>query len=422
MGSLRLLGVAALIAFASAPQATAQFTPGEGGAIPNLPELQEPGSSITSLWVSQTDRENYSFSSGNEPILDFKFHTPASYGATEFDLQKSLDGIAGWETLHVTSSVNQDNFSFNPGGTFFFRLLVHGGARDGQVSNVVEGQISLFPTQFSGWGGGTNWMPDAPMAPWVGHGLTAYFNSRNLSDASPVTGGISFQWYRNHPQTGAMEPIPGATQNTYTTTEDDLGGFRLVCRGTGDGLIVGGYAQVMMDAPVVMFNQTEASAVTRSGFTLNLYKSVASLTAGDLKLSYWDGLSEVELPVTAVTAHVGNAVFDIDVDVPVSVTDATLSNSSGVWKIGSQFGEGDWVHLQQDLMITFPAVGGTTFEDWADESAIPADRRGPLDRNGPLMVQNLMAYAMGLNPMSVTQEDMPETATVDPVAGTIHLI
>ncbi|MFT5856689.1 MAG: hypothetical protein ACI8XO_003943, partial [Verrucomicrobiales bacterium] len=57
-----------------------------------------------------------------------------------------------------------------------------------------------------------------------------------------------------------------------------------------------------------------------------------------------------------------------------------------------------------------------------DESAIPADRRGPLDRTGPLMVQNLMAYAMGLNPMSVTQEDMPETATVDPVAGTIHLI
>lgn len=420
--NLRLLGAGALITLGSTPPVTAQFTPGEGGAIPNLPDLQEPGSSITSLWVSQTDRENYSFSNGNRAVMDLKFHTPASYGATGFDLQKSPDGISGWETLYSTGSENQDNFSFDPDGTFSFRLLVHGGPRDGQVSNMVAGQISMVPTRFSGWGGGTIWMPGVPMAPWVGHGLTAYFNSNNLSDNSPVSGGVDFQWYRNNPQTGAMIPIPGATEDTYTTTEDDLGGFRLVCRGSGDGSTVGGYAQLMMDQPVVMFNQAEASAVTHSGFTLNLYKSVPSLVAGDLRISYWDGTSTVEIPVTTVTAHEGNAIFDIEANVPAAVTEATLSNRSGVWKIGSLFGEGEWVDQVQDLMITFPAVSDTPFEDWADESGIPADRRGPLDRNGPLRVQNLLAYAMGLNPMSARSEDMPKIATPDPVAGTIHLI
>lgn len=420
--SLRLLGISAMLALGSALPGAAQFIPGEGGAIPNLPELLEPETSITSLWVSQTDRENNIFTSGNRPVLDLKFKTPASYGATGFDLQKSSDGINGWETLHSTSSENQDNFSFNPEGNFFFRLLVIDGPRDGQVSNIIEGQTSAVPTQFSGWGGGTNWMPDAPMAPWVGHGLTAYFNSRNLSDSSPVTGGVDFQWYRNDPQTGAMIPIPGAIQDTYTTTEDDLGGYRLVCRGTGDGVTVGGYAHVMMDGPVVIFNQSGATSVTRSGFTLNLYKRVPSLTMDDLKLSYWGDMGEVVLPITAVTAHEGNATFDIEANIPSTVEQAFLSNQSDVWKIGELFGEGEWAHQVRDLTITFPTVGDTSFDDWADESGIPADRREPLDRNGPLKIQNLLAYAMGLNPVTASSGDMPKTASPDPEEGTIHFI
>jgi hypothetical protein len=420
--TLPLLGAACLLALVSTPLVTAEFTPGGGGSVPNLPELQEPASSITSLWVSQTDRENYHFIPGNEPMLDLKFSSPASYGATGFDLQKSLDGMTDWETLYSTTAAGQDNFSFNPGGHYYFRLLVHGGPRDGQISNVVAGEVSLLPTQFFAWGGGSNWIPGAPMAPWLGHGLIAYFQARNLGDSSPVTGGIGFQWYRRNPQTGALIPISGATQDTYTTTEDDLGGYQLFCRGTGDGSTVGGYAQQMLDESVVIFNRAEATAVSRRGFTLNLYKSVPSLTSGDLKLAYWDGPNEVEIPISAVTTHLGNAVFDIEADVPIEVTDATLSNRSGVWKIGSQFGEDEWGHQMPDLMITFPAAGGATFAEWVVETGIPEGQRGPLDRNGPLMVQNLMAYTMGLNPLTITKEEMPEVTRPDPVAGTLHLI
>ncbi|QTN32845.1 hypothetical protein HZ994_11060 [Akkermansiaceae bacterium] len=378
--TLRLLGAAGLLFLLPAPKVIAQFTPGAGGAVPALPELKEPGSSITSLWVSQSDRENLHFSSGNEPTLDLKFDSPASYGATAFDLQKSPDGINGWETLHTTFSAAQDNFSFNPGGYFFFRLLVHGGPRDGQVSNVVEGEITLFPTQVSFWSIGNNWVFGGPNAPWLGHGLIAAFQARNLSDSSQITGGFDFQWYRRNPQTGALVAIPGATGDTYTTTEDDLGGYRLVCRGTGDGQTVGGFAQVMAGEPVLIFNRAEAATVTRSGFTLNLFKSVPSLAPGDLRLSYWDGSAEAEIPVSSVTARPGNAVFDIVVTVPAAVTDAYLENNSLVWGIGSQFGDGEFAHQMPGLSITFPNAAGPTFGEWADETGIPADRRDPLDR------------------------------------------
>lgn len=420
--SIGLLGISALLVLGATPRASAQFTPGEGGAIPDLPELREPDTFITSLWVSQTDRENNVFISGNRPVLDLKFKSPASYGATGFDLQKSSNGMNGWETLHSTSSENQDNFSFNPDGHFFFRLLVVGGPRDGQVSNVIEGETSLIPTQFSSWGGGTNWMPDAPMAPWLGHGLTAYFNSRNLEDSSPITGGVNFQWYRNNPVTGEMLPISGANTDEYTTSEDDLGGYRLVCRGTGDGVNVGGYAQVMMDGPVVIFNRSQAASVTRSGFTLNLYKSVPSLTADDLTLSYWGDMGEVIIPITSVTAHDGNAIFDIEASVPATVDQAFLANHSGVWKVGELFGEGEWAHEVPDLGINFPTIGDTTFNDWADDAGLPVDLREPLDRNGPLKIQNLLAYAMGLNPMTASSGDLPQTASPDTGEGTIHLI
>ncbi len=416
------LAAAAALTIASIPLANAQLTPGEGGSIPNIPELVEPDDSITSLWVLQTDRERNTFNTGTEPILDLRFSSPASYGATGFDLQRSPDGVSGWETLYTTSGASQDNFSFSQDGVYYYRLLVTGGPRDGQLSNAVLGSISYFETQFSGWGGGSNWTPEGPTAPWLGHSVIAYFTVRDLSDSSTITGGVDFQWYRRNPQTGELTTIPGATSDTYTTTEDDLGGYELICRGTGDGESVGGYAQVKMDDSVVIFNLAEATGVSRSGFTLNLSKSVPSLTAEDLTLSYWDfDVGEMEIPITSVTAHEGNAVFDIVTDVPDNVEYAYLGNQSGVWRIGSRFGEGDWAHDMIDLEITFPDESEVTFAEWAVDSGLPEECRGPLDRNGPLKIQNLMAYAMGIDPLTMTGDDMPEITSQDPVAGTMNL-
>ncbi|HOB97331.1 MAG TPA: SUMF1/EgtB/PvdO family nonheme iron enzyme [Verrucomicrobiota bacterium] len=47
------------------------------------------------------------------------------------------------------------------------------------------------------------------------------------------------------------------------------------------------------------------------------------------------------------------------------------------------------------------------FASWTVQTGLPGDRRGPTDRNGPLDLPNLLAYALGVNPMTAQPEDLP---------------
>ncbi|MCP5533630.1 MAG: hypothetical protein H7A48_10690 [Akkermansiaceae bacterium] len=420
--STRLPSIAALCWCGLLTTAPGQFAPGEGGWVPEIAELSEPPGMITSLWVKQIDREPYHFISGTEAILDLGFSTPSSYGASSFDLQQSADGTGGWTALYSTVSAEQDNFSFNPGSGGHFRLLVHGGPRDGQVSNVVQAQSSLLDTQFSGWGIGTDFGATGIMAPWVGHAQTAYFNVRDLSDGSDIYDGVSFQWYRVDPTTGDATAISGAADATYVTTLDDVGGYELICRGTGNGVTVGGFAQVKAFGPVVAFNRAEVSDVDRGGFTLSLHKSVPSLAPGDLKLSYWGDSGELEIPISSVTAVSDNAVFQVVAEVPDGVTGANLGNLSSVWRLGMQFGEGEWAHQMEGLWIEFPTGGTSDFTSWTSAMGLPVDRCGANDCNGPLWISNLVAYAMGIDPMTATSGQLPQVSGLNAVAGSMHVI
>ncbi|MBU3665734.1 MAG: tandem-95 repeat protein, partial [Chthoniobacterales bacterium] len=58
--------------------------------------------------------------------------------------------------------------------------------------------------------------------------------------------------------------------------------------------------------------------------------------------------------------------------------------------------------------LTVRAAGG--FDTWSVLQSLPADRRGPTDRNGPLAVANLAAYAMGLNPLTAAPADLPSAS------------
>lgn len=55
--------------------------------------------------------------------------------------------------------------------------------------------------------------------------------------------------------------------------------------------------------------------------------------------------------------------------------------------------------------VTVRAVSG--YSQWNVLSTLPSDLRGPTDRNGPLAIQNLAAYAMGLDPATASPADLP---------------
>ncbi len=53
------------------------------------------------------------------------------------------------------------------------------------------------------------------------------------------------------------------------------------------------------------------------------------------------------------------------------------------------------------------------FSTWPVLEQLPAGRRGPNDRNGPLDLPNLLAYAMNLNPLDARPEFLPRLDSVD---------
>lgn len=333
-----------LATFFGAYRVEAQFTPGSGGSIPDLAPLTDPVGSIGGLRVHQTHRRNYTLDTGTHPELDLVFPPPSYYGATSYVLQRSIDGTTGWvdvpwnwDVLRTQDS-NDNGFSFDPGSSFHYRLRVEGGPREGQFSNVVFAEASTVDTWFQGWGVESNMFFTGIMHPWVGNGTKASFTVENLADYSKVTGGISLQWYRSNPKTGEMTLIPGATNDLYVSTMDDVGGWDLICRATGDGTTVGGFIQIVAGGGVKIPNKAFASQFTEEGFLLNLFKSVPSLDENDLTLNYYDEdlMATVDVPIASVTPLTGNSSFLITVDLPAKAGEFYLSNESDVWQIGEE--------------------------------------------------------------------------------------
>lgn len=55
---------------------------------------------------------------------------------------------------------------------------------------------------------------------------------------------------------------------------------------------------------------------------------------------------------------------------------------------------------------TLPRPPGVFFSTWIENTTVPVHLREPLDRNGPLQISNLEAYALGVDPMQATREDL----------------
>jgi hypothetical protein len=339
------LALAVLLVLAGITRVEAQFTPGSGGSVPDIAPFTDPEGSIGGLWVYQSHRYPDIFGGGNDAVIELRFFPPAEFGADAYVLQRSINGTDGWEDVPWGGGVlrtpanNTDNFSFDPGGNYFYRLRVEGGTRAGQVSNVVAAAVSIIETRFAGWTVDSSMFVTGVMYPWVGHGMEATFDVRDLMDNdSPITGGIDLQWYRVHPRTREMTLIPGETNPVYATTNDDVGGWLLVCRATGNGTTVGGFINVQAGGGVKIQNKAFASNFTATGFRLNLYKSVPSLAVGDLQLTYYDDalMSNVPVPIQSVTPLGGNASFFIGTTLPAGIDEFSLSNVSDVWTMGEE--------------------------------------------------------------------------------------
>lgn len=93
---------------------------------------------------------------------------------------------------------------------------------------------------------------------------------------------------------------------------------------------------------------------------------------------------------------------------------APAPNRTGNTTITLTVDDGD---LSASESFVFTVQGGG-FASWGLLDSLPADRRGPTDTNGSLNLPNLVAYAMGLDPLTATAADLPALKSIDTSNGT----
>jgi len=340
------------------------FTPGEGGTLPTFTPFVAEENTIGGLYITENHRPLLFYYSGDPVIrnqVDMEFLPPEYFGADSYTLQYSDNNGTTWANFQIsgedvtTSSASQDNFSIeNPGGDYQYRLLVNNGPKDGYISNVVVAELSTISSKFSGWSLDESMWITGVMAPYIGRGLEASFSATKYgvdgANEDYVNENMTFQWYRVNPLTFEMTAISGATDLTYTTTEADAG-YDLVIRATGDGINVGGYAQILASGENKISNKAFVSNLTTDGFTLNLYNSVNSLAVEDLIL-YDKNWNEVE--ITSVTPGSNSAIYNIVADISSDLSPYKLQSNSDFWQIVSDIAGG---HMMQgvDIMHEAPA-------------------------------------------------------------------
>ena len=109
-------------------------------------------------------------------------------------------------------------------------------------------------------------------------------------------------------------------------------------------------------------------------------------------ITYWNG---------ARWSSLGNEGLGMDDAAPDVMALATDDRGNLILG-GDFFGSSDGV--------VSPFLIRTRTDDfgvWPILGSLPTDRLGPLDRNGPLGLQNLAAYAMALNPLLARMADLP---------------
>ena len=112
------------------------------------------------------------------------------------------------------------------------RLVLHGGAKDGWVSNAVGAKApeTRVITESRSEPG----MSTSTIYPLVGMPLLYTCTMRvGETDYTNENGNFTYQWYRRNPNNYAMHAISGATASSYTPTMEDVG-YQLIIEVHGE--------------------------------------------------------------------------------------------------------------------------------------------------------------------------------------------
>jgi len=352
------------------------------------------------------------------------FIPPSEFGATGYKLQYSEDSGSTWTDYPsgTTSSASQDNIiASDPSVTTMYRLAVIGGAKDGYTSNTVTAEIPTIRTQFTGYSLDESMSISGTMAPWVGRGLEASFTAVQQNypedNISFTDQNMTYQWYRVNPVTYEMTAIPGATNLTYITTSEDAG-YDLIIRATGDEENISGIMQVMSSWGVKMQNNAYISDVSGTGFTLNLYKTVPGLTAGELSLRDYNG---DPVTITGVTQGANGAIYNIAATLNPANGPFYLDNDSDFWSITSSLSGGHMISQSVEVPYSVDRYD-ITVADVVGGTALVSTSPNIEAAEGETVTVNISAIEAGkqFSSITVTDASSGSVSTTEQAAGAAY--
>lgn len=337
-----------LVIFGLNQAAMAQFTAGEGGALPTFPTFTAPAYTFPGFVIKSSGRANNVFTPGTYAVLDMECINSAALETDSLILQTDASG--SWQDTHVRATPSWSSMSYEPTQSCNYRLRAKGGKLDGYTSNVQHGMFCSVNSHYSNAHMDESMFITGIMAPWIGRGINTSFEFKNIIDQSVLPNtALSYQWFRINPLSFEGTAIAGATTPDYATTIEDAG-YKLAIVATGDQISIGGFYQFVSSWNNTVPNKGFITNATVTGFTLNLFKTVPELKKEELMLNGDDGLVEI----TAVRKGDNDAIYHIDVPLANNVT-YYLSNSNVFWKICQEmvFGEPGSQHSHIMEAISF---------------------------------------------------------------------
>ena len=192
------------------------------------------------LYLETSGNDGTAFASLRFPMVsDF------GHGATAYTLQSSTSPDGPYADVDTYSGlVVGDDVDLS--SETWFRLLIIGGAYNGEYSNRVFATICTSNAYQSNWGLDETVFNTGTIAPNVGFGLEASFTvmDRNNNPETVVSDPYTYQWYRVDPNNWESEElVAGATNLTYTTTNADRG-YQMLIKATGTNDFQGGFGQI----------------------------------------------------------------------------------------------------------------------------------------------------------------------------------
>lgn len=299
-----------LMATNAQPPSPVSVVPGSKSQLPTLatpPDFTEPnrfgalnggGTLNSDQWAS--DRGKYH--------VGLSWAEPERFGGESYTLQYRYGSLGEWQTekdddnkimYFGKESLGYSFRIYSLGATIYFRLQMHGGEKDGFLSNEISVHTPTMFTAYAGYGSGNENMFNLVGVPIVTeYNLMVRAWDPKLEKYIQYTSEDSvyiYKWFRKNPKTYDITYIEGANERTYTPTIEDVG-YWLYCEISGDEehcSFTTSYLPCSMNPMVCVPVLASPAYYGEEGFVLNT-DYVVPEPEKNLGMSCWDWNEETQ--------------------------------------------------------------------------------------------------------------------------------